>query len=91
MGSAEVGPGTKEIGVPPVAVPGSAATAAGSVSSGRSPAEKQGAAAKAVPAKPLVVAPRTESAEDFNLKDHDLFPGLSPPSVPKAQNKESKP
>jgi len=78
-------------GMRPVDVSGSAPNADGSVSVERLSSEKQGTATKAVPAKPVVVTPRKESAEDFELKDHDVFPGLSPPSVPKTQNKEFKP
>ncbi len=54
-------------------------------SEGLAPAEEQATAAKAVDARPAAVAPRRESAEDFDLKDHDIFPGLPPASAPKTQ------
>ena len=67
--------GFKKPDVRPVDVSGSTPIADGSISSERSSAEKHGTATKAVPAKPVVVAPRTEPVEDFELKDHDVFPG----------------
>ena len=51
---------------------------------------KQSTVARAVDVKP-VVAPEKKSVEDFDLKDHDVFPGLAPPSASKTRNKESNP
>ncbi len=69
-----------------------AEAAAGTGPSGKPDVPKT--AAKLVQAKPaagISQAGKPDLPQDFDLNDHDVFPGLPPPSVPKTQNKESKP
>jgi hypothetical protein len=61
----------------PADLPRSAPDARQPTAAERQPGEKEPTVAKAAEANPPVVEPKA-GAEDFNLDDHDVFPGLRP-------------
>lgn len=86
----EVPAGAKEVVPRPGSFSAAAPNARDSAAVERRLDEKKRPTARTPDAKPAVAAPPTTSKEDFDLKDHDVFPAPSH-SAPKPQNKRSAP